>query len=95
MMAMKTSAPVTPRSRSNFLPEGTISPERRENMIREAAYFRYVSNPVPGHELDDWLAAEAELFGGRPSGGNRPSQPRPLSPGCKRAAPTASGRTMR
>jgi len=33
-------------------------------MIREAAYVRYVQRGfVLGHDLDDWLAAEAELFG--------------------------------
>ena len=64
-MAKKTSARVTPRGRSNVPSEGAISPERRERMIREAAYFRYMQrDSVPGHDLDDWLAAEAELFGG-------------------------------
>jgi hypothetical protein len=62
-MAKKTSALLTPRGR-NVFPQGDISPEQRENMIREAAYFRYVQRgPVPGHDFDDWLAAEAELFG--------------------------------
>src|SRR5574340_343660 len=56
-MAKKTRAPV--------ILEGTISPSQRENMIREAAYFRYVQHgSVLGHDLDDWLTAEAELFGG-------------------------------
>lgn len=64
-MAKKTSARVTPRGRSNDTPAGNISPEQRENMIREAAYFRFVQHDyVPGHDLDDWLAAETELFGG-------------------------------
>ncbi len=31
-------------------------------MIREAAYFRYEQRGyAPGHDVDDWLAAEAEL----------------------------------
>ena len=31
-------------------------------MIAEAAYYRAVSrNFEPGHELEDWLAAESEL----------------------------------
>lgn len=64
-MAKKTSAAVTPAGRSNIVARRDISPEQHENMVREAAYFRYVSNPVPGHELDDWLAAEAELFWGK------------------------------
>lgn len=64
-MAKKTSVSVTPEGRSNVLPEGELSPAQRENMIREAAYFRYVKRGfVLGHDLDDWLAAEAELFRG-------------------------------
>lgn len=40
-------------------------PRATREHLREAAYFRYVQRgPVPGHDLDDWLAAEAELFGG-------------------------------
>ncbi|MDO8369690.1 MAG: DUF2934 domain-containing protein [Candidatus Nitrotoga sp.] len=63
MMAKKTGGLVTPRDRSNDSPEGDIGPEQRWNMIREAAYFRYVQRDlVPGHDLDDWLAAEAESF---------------------------------
>jgi len=65
-MTKKTNALLTPRGRSKVPPEGDISPGQRDNMIREAAYFRYVQrDPVPGHDLDDWLAAEAELFGRR------------------------------
>ncbi|MCL5061548.1 MAG: DUF2934 domain-containing protein [Candidatus Thermoplasmatota archaeon] len=31
-------------------------------MIREAAYSRYARRGyAPGHDLDDWLAAEAEI----------------------------------
>lgn len=40
--------------------------EERENMIREAAYYRYLRRGrESGHEMDDWLAAEAELTHGR------------------------------
>lgn len=36
--------------------------EERENMIREAAYYRYLERGCcDGHDLDDWLAAEAEI----------------------------------
>ena len=73
-MAKKTNALLTPRGRSKVPPEGDISPGQRDNMIREAAYFRYVQrDPVPGHDLDDWLAAEAELFGGE-------AKPQPAEP---------------
>ena len=38
------------------------SVEQREAMIREAAYYHYAQRGyAPGHDLDDWLAAEAEL----------------------------------
>lgn len=41
---------------------GAYSLEQRETMIREAAYYRYMRRGhTPGHDLDDWLAAEAEL----------------------------------
>lgn len=73
-MANKTNALLTPRGSSKVPPEGDISPDQRDNMIREAAYFRYVQrDPVPGHDLDDWFAAEAELFGGEA----RPQPPEP------------------
>lgn len=63
-MTKKTNVLVTPRGRSMVPPEGDISPDQRDNMLREAAYFRYVQRDlVPGHDLDDWFAAEAELFG--------------------------------
>src|SRR5574340_1397004 len=36
--------------------------EEQKAMIREAAYFHYIERGyAPGHDLDDWLAAEAEL----------------------------------
>lgn len=37
-------------------------PEDRQSMIAKAAYFRAEQrNFEPGHELDDWLAAESEV----------------------------------
>lgn len=39
-----------------------IDADQREVMIREAAYFRAESRGFcPGRELEDWLAAEAEI----------------------------------
>ena len=36
--------------------------EDRQSMIAKAAYLRAEQrNFAPGHELDDWLAAEAEV----------------------------------
>ena len=41
---------------------GAFSLEQREKMIREAAYYRYAQRGyTPGHELDDWIEAEAAL----------------------------------
>jgi hypothetical protein len=35
----------------------------RETWIREAAYYRYLARDAEvGHELEDWLQAEAELI---------------------------------
>jgi Protein of unknown function (DUF2934) len=49
-----------------------VGAEEREHMIQEAAYYRYVEHGfVHGHDLDDWLAAEAE-FDRRRTGEKRP-----------------------
>lgn len=38
------------------------TPEPRESRIRKAAYARWENRGrAPGHALDDWLAAEADL----------------------------------
>jgi hypothetical protein len=45
---------------------GYFSLADREERIRLAAYYRYLERGRgPGHELDDWLAAEAEIEHGR------------------------------
>ena len=39
-----------------------IEPQVREAMISDAAYFRSAHRGFePGHEVDDWLAAESEI----------------------------------
>ncbi len=59
-MAKRT--PVNQNSNSDVKRPVTSTPEQREAMIREAAYHRYAKRGyTPGHDLDDWLAAEAEL----------------------------------
>jgi hypothetical protein len=41
--------------------------EERQRMVREAAYYRFIRRGFShGHDLDDWLAAEAELLAGNP-----------------------------
>jgi len=44
------------------LPVKRVSPEERRNMIARAAYFRAERRDfLPGHELEDWLAAETDV----------------------------------
>ena len=39
-----------------------VDPEKRAALIARAAYFRSMNRGfAPGHELADWLAAEAEV----------------------------------
>jgi hypothetical protein len=46
-------------------PDGAVefsNAQRRDAMIAEAAYYRAARRGfVPGHELDDWLAAEQQV----------------------------------
>ena len=44
------------------VPPWEMAETERQTMIAEAAYYRSAARGfVPGHELDDWLAAEAEI----------------------------------
>jgi len=59
----------TPASQSGITWRGAFSLEQREAMIREAAYFRAAERGfAPGHDLDDWLAAEAFIDSGGEAG---------------------------
>lgn len=51
------------RSRERkFSPPRTTDPARQRALIAEAAYYRAERRGFsPGHELDDWLQAEAEV----------------------------------
>lgn len=61
-MAKQTRTPIDPQSNPDITWRGAFSLEQRETMIREAAYYHYAKRGhAPGHDLDDWLAAEAEL----------------------------------
>jgi hypothetical protein len=61
-MSKRTSRGADPRSDAGITWRGSFSLEQREAMIRDAAYFRYAGRGyAPGHELDDWLAAETEI----------------------------------
>lgn len=45
-------------------PEPALDDTARQHMIAEAAYFRAEHRGFEvGHELEDWLAAEAEIVG--------------------------------
>jgi hypothetical protein len=47
-----------------FSPPMVASQSERRHMIEKAAYLRAASrNFEAGHELEDWLAAEAEING--------------------------------
>lgn len=60
-MAKQTPQPA-PKNAPAPTWRGAYSLEQRETMIREAAYYHYMKRGhTPGHDLDDWLAAEAEL----------------------------------
>jgi hypothetical protein len=44
------------------LPPKQVSPEERRVLIAKAAYFRAERRHfAPGHEVEDWMAAEAEV----------------------------------
>jgi len=61
-MAKQTHTPVDPGNDPDITWRGAFSLEQREAMIRDAAYYHYAKRGyAPGHELDDWLAAEAEI----------------------------------
>jgi hypothetical protein len=43
-------------------PARFVEPERRAALIAEAAFFRAEKRGfTPGHEMEDWLAAESEV----------------------------------
>jgi hypothetical protein len=61
-MAKQTRAPAGPRNDPDISWRGAFSLEQREAMIRDAAYYHYAKRGyAAGHDLDDWLAAEAEI----------------------------------
>lgn len=53
---------VTPPSATGAHRATFMDPERRTAMISEAAYYFAESRGFePGHELDDWLAAQEQI----------------------------------
>jgi len=61
-MAKQTRAAVDPGNDPDMNWRGAFSLEQREAMIRDAAYYHYAQRGYAhGHDLEDWLAAEAEI----------------------------------
>ena len=55
------STPVTPNFNGNA--RADISPDELRKLIAEAAYYRAKQRGFePGHELEDWVEAEAEVI---------------------------------
>jgi len=51
-----------PKARKPGAPRAALSPEERRAMIAQNAYLRAERRGFePGHETDDWFAAEAEV----------------------------------
>jgi hypothetical protein len=59
------AAPATAKRsehRGSLLQLATVSPAKRLDMIREAAYYKAEKrNFAPGHEAEDWALAEREI----------------------------------
>ena len=53
----------TPRTPSRTAASVALTREELEKLISEAAYFRAKQRGFqPGHELEDWIQAEAEVM---------------------------------
>jgi hypothetical protein len=62
--AAKAAPPARPPTAANAANASADAPpaERKDEFVREAAYFYYEARGrIGGHELDDWLRAEAEF----------------------------------
>ncbi len=70
--SMQACAPASARApgrcltRTGILPQLCITPVQMRDMTAEAAYYRAMQRGfAPGHELEDWLAAEEEVLSNR------------------------------
>ena len=55
--------PFHDENQSSFLDEESAMKEQKRLMIEEAAYFRAEKRGFePGHELEDWFLAEAQIL---------------------------------
>lgn len=63
----KTAKSAAPKARSSAKPvapvaPAALTPEQLYRMIQETAYFKAKArNFAPGHEVQDWIEAEAEV----------------------------------
>lgn len=58
MAAKKERVPRKPKGKTH------ATPEELRRLISEAAYYRAKRRGfAPGHELEDWIQAEAEVMG--------------------------------
>ena len=58
----RRSAPKTMRPLRADVVAAVIDPEHRRALIAEVAYYRSERRGFePGHEMEDWLSAEAEV----------------------------------
>jgi hypothetical protein len=61
--AARGAPPAAPVKSTQQGAEPAAAEDGRETQIREAAYFRYLARgAVVGHEMEDWLQAEAALL---------------------------------
>ena len=71
--AKPKSAAAKPRAKARTDVATSLSPAERLRMIEMAAYFRAERRGfAPGHEYEDWLAAEAEIAALVPSAAPKP-----------------------
>lgn len=56
----KKAAPPAPAADTRY--PAFVDPQQRAALIARAAYFRALNRGfAPGHDVEDWLAAEAEV----------------------------------
>ena len=72
-MAARKAPPASPKPAARKAPRTAktpttsearvdLSPDEMRKLVSEAAYYRAKQRGfVPGHELDDWIQAEAEV----------------------------------
>ena len=57
----KAAAPKKPVAKSATTAKSKITPEQRYRMVAEAAYYHAERHGFTGDQVQDWIAAEAEI----------------------------------